>query len=88
MSKFRELIKSPHIHLALATGISIIAMAFISKRVLAKPMESLPQAIPPFLMVIWESLPRRFKKRRIYTPWYWIVAIVIATALVILFHII
>jgi hypothetical protein len=38
MSKIKELIKSPHIQIALATGFSIIVMAYFSKRVLPKPM--------------------------------------------------
>jgi hypothetical protein len=34
MSKFKKLIKSPHIHIALATGFSIIIMAMYRKRLI------------------------------------------------------
>lgn len=86
MSKFKELIKSPHIQIALATGISIIVMAYVSKLVLPKPIGYLSNAIPPFLMVIYEGLLGRYKNTRICTTWYWIAAIFITTALVIVFH--
>ena len=36
ISKLKELIKSPHIHIALATGASIIILAYVSKRVLSE----------------------------------------------------
>jgi len=88
MAKLKELIKSPHIQIALATGVSIIVMAYVSKRILPKPIGSLPNAIPPLLMVVYEALLGRYKNTRICTTWYWIVAIFITTALVILFHIV
>ncbi len=87
MSKFKELIKSPHIQIALATGINIIILAYVSKRVLPQPMSELSLAMPPFLMTIYEVVLRRYKDSKICTPWYWILAIFIATAIVILFHV-
>ena len=84
MSKLKEMIKSPHIQIALATGISIIVMAYFSKRVLPNPIGYLPTAIPPFLMVIYEAVKDRYKDRRITRAWYWVLAIILATALVII----
>ncbi len=86
MSTLKELIRSPHIHIALAAGVSIVVLAYVSKRVLAEPIGSLVLAIPPFLATIFEVARRRFKGSRICTTWYWIVAIFVATGLVILFH--
>lgn len=86
MSKFKKLIKSPHIHISLATGFSIVAMACASKWVLAEPIGYLPLAMPPFLATIYESLLKRHEGKRICTTWYWVVAILIATALVIALH--
>lgn len=88
MSKFKELIKSPHIHIALATGLSIIVLAYVSKRILPKPIGYLSNAIPPFLMVVYEALLNRYKDTRICTTWYWVVGIFFTTALVIVFHIV
>jgi predicted histidine transporter YuiF (NhaC family) len=88
MSKFKELIKSPHVHIALATGFSIIIMAYVSKKILPEPMGSIPLAIPPLLMVLYEALLGRYKNSRICTTWYWILAIIISTALIIAIHMI
>jgi predicted histidine transporter YuiF (NhaC family) len=86
MAKLKELIKSPHIQIALATGISIIVMAYFSKRILPKPIGYLPTALPPFLMAVYEALLGRYKNRRICTTWYWIVAIFVTTAFIIILH--
>lgn len=88
MSKFKEEIKSPHIKIALATGISILIMAYVSKRVLPEPLGYLQLAIPPFIATIFEGIYSRYKDSKICTTWYWIVAIFFATALVILFNMI
>lgn len=86
MSRLKELIKSPHIQVALATGISIVVMAYFSKRVLPKPIGYLPTAIPPFLMAVYEALLSRYKNHKLLTTWYWIVAILFTTALIIVLH--
>ena len=88
MSKLKKEFKQPHIYIALAVGFSIIAMAVVSKRVLAKPIGYLSLAIPPFIGTIFESVYRRYKGSKICTIWYWIIAIFVATAMVILFHIV
>ena len=88
MSKLKEFFKSPHIQIALATGVSILVLAYFSKRVLPKPLEYLELALPPFLATIYEASLSRYKDSRICTTWYWIAAILIATALVIIFHMI
>ena len=88
MSKFKDLIKSPHIQIALATGFSIIVLAYFSKRILPEPIGYLALATPPFLAAIFEGLLGKYKDSKICTTWYWVVAVLGATALVILFHII
>ena len=87
MSKFKKELKQPHIYIAFAVGFSIIIMAVVSKRLLAKPIGYLSLAIPPFIGTIFESLYSRNKDSKICTTWYWVVAIIVAAALVILFHI-
>jgi len=83
MSKLKELIKSPHIHVALATAFSIILMAYVSKKILPEPMDSIPIAIPPFLMLLYEVLLGKYKNTKICTPWYWISAILLSTFIII-----
>jgi predicted histidine transporter YuiF (NhaC family) len=56
MQKLKELIKSPHIQIALATGVSIIVLAYFSKKILPEPIGYLPLAIPPFIATIYEAV--------------------------------
>ena len=86
--KPREYLKSPHIQIALATGVCIVVLAFVSKRILPAPIGYVPLAVPPFLMTVHELVLKRYKNARICTTWYWIVAIFVTTALVILFHVV
>jgi hypothetical protein len=86
MKKIKELIKSPHIQIALATGISIIVIAYFSKRVLPEPIGYLPTAIPPFFMVIYEAVAAKYKDKKINKTWYWITAIFVSTALIIVLN--
>ena len=82
--KLKELLKSPHILIALATGVSIIVMAYFSKRVLPEPIGYLPMAIPPFIALVYENVLNKYKNKKIATAWYWVITIFVATALIIL----
>ena len=86
--KFKEFLTSPHIQIALATGVSIIVMAYFSKRILPKPIGYLPAAIPPFLAVVYEAVLSKYKSKKIATTWYWVAAILGSTILIILMKII
>ena len=86
MNKLKELLKSPHIQIALATAVSIIAIAYFSKRVLPEPIDNLPTAIPPFIALIFESVLSKRKGKKIATTWYWIAAILLSTALIIFLY--
>jgi len=83
VKKIRELLISPHIQIALATGVSIIVMAYFSKRVLPEPIGFLPSAIPPFIAIIYEGVAKKYKDKKIATTWYWVAAIIISTAVII-----
>jgi len=56
VSKLIEIVKSPHIQIALAAGISIIVMAYFPKRVLPNPIGYLELAIPPFITTFMKWL--------------------------------
>jgi len=86
IEKLKELIKFPHIQIALATGISIIVMAYFSKRVLPEPIAYLPLAIPPFIASIFEVILSKHKKKKIAATWYLVAAILITTAFIITFY--
>jgi len=86
MQRLKELLKSPHIQIALATGVSIIVLAYFSKKILPEPIGYLPLAIPPFIATIYEAVAAKHKNKKITTTWYWVVAILVATVLVIVFY--
>jgi hypothetical protein len=86
MSKLTEKLKSPHVQISLAAGASILATAIASRWLLPEPMGYLAQAFAPFLAVIYESVYSKHPDSKVSTTWYWVVAIVVATALVIVLH--
>ena len=86
MKKLKKNFKSPHIQIALATGVSIVVMAYFSKRVLPEPIGYLPMTIPPFIALIYENVLNKHKKKKVATAWYWVIAIFVATALIIILH--
>jgi len=86
MKKIKELLKSPHIQISIATGISIIVIAYFSKYVLPRPVGYLQTAIPPFFIVIYEVVAAKYKNKKITTTWFWITAIFVSTTLVIVLN--
>ena len=86
MSKIKDFFKNPHIQISLATGISILTLAYFSKRVLPEPLSYLFLAAPPFIATIFESLLAKHKDKKIMQTWIWVVAILVASALVIILH--
>ena len=88
MKKLKEIIKSPHIQIALAAGVSIIVLAYFSKRILPEPIGYLPSAIPPFIAVVYEGVLAKHKNKKLARTWYWIAAIFLATAVIIVFHLV
>jgi len=85
-SKLAKQIKSPHVQLSLAVGTSILAVAIASKWLTPKPIGYLSQAFPPFLAVIYEAVYKKHPDSKFCDIRYWIVAIVLATVLVVALH--
>ncbi len=71
---------------ALATGASIVAMAFVSKRVLAEPIRPVFFAIPPLLMSAYEYLAHHKKVRYKSNSTFWAVTILVVTTLILVSH--
>lgn len=86
MLKIKEFFHSPHIQIALATGFSIIVLAMFSKKILPTPIGYLSLAIPPFIAAMFELLYEKYKDTKFLTPWFWITAVLISTAIIILLH--
>ena len=84
MSKVKKISINPQIQIALAAGMSIIVLAFFSKRVLPEPLSYLELALPPFVALFFATPPTKKKKAVGYRrPLYGILAILLATVLVI-----
>ena len=77
-----------HIWVALATGLGIVALSFVSKRALEQPMRPLFLAIPPLLMSAYEFVAHRRKGEPIARPGYWVVGILAVTVLIVAAHLI
>ena len=86
MSKLKESIKSPHIQIALATGISILVLAYFSKKILPEPLSYLQLALPPFFATVFEALLNKYPDKKFCTTWYWVAAVLLCTAIVIVFN--
>ena len=86
MSRITQQIKSPHAQIAAAAGASILALAIASKWLVPRPIGYLSQAFPPFFAVIFETAYAKRPNSKLCTTWYWILAIVLATVLVIALH--
>lgn len=88
LEPLKEFIQSKHIQIALVTGVSLIVLTFISKRVLSAPMKNIYISIPGLIMVAAEGV-LGLKKNAWYTNQYpWIISAVLATGLIIVFHLI
>lgn len=86
MSKLKQLLHSPRIHVALAAGVSIVILAYVSKRILPQPIRVAYLAIPPLLMALHEYVLNRYQETRMAKTAYWVMAIFAATAMVIIVH--
>jgi len=87
MSKIVDFFKSHHIQLALAVGVSILAIAYVSKRVLPEPIGKLPAALPAFVAVLYEAALAKYPDSKLSTAWYWVVAVLATTAVIILVYV-
>jgi hypothetical protein len=86
MTGLRELIRSGHIHVSLALGVSIILLAYVSKHLLDTPIKSLYLAVPSFIMLGYETLIGTKKYPRLTKSVYWVVAILLVTTIIIIAH--
>jgi hypothetical protein len=86
MKTIKEFFTHPIIQLALVSGASIIALAYVSKRVLHEPMRSIYISLPPLLVAMAGGLLGMKKKAWYTNVNYWIIAIAMTTILIIVLH--
>jgi hypothetical protein len=86
MSKLLEMLKISHTPMVFVTGLSVLAIACSSRWVLPEPINPFLLTIPPIIDAIYESLAKKYKEAKFLNPWYWVCAIILTTALLIIFH--
>jgi len=86
MLSLKKMLKSPHIQIALAAGSSIIAFACFSRWVLLNPISPMLLAIPPLIEAFYEGLLKKYKDAAFLKTWYWVTAILLSTALIMILH--
>jgi hypothetical protein len=90
MKKIIELLKSGHIHVATALGISIIVLAYFSKRILDEPLSYMELSICGLIMLGYETV---VQSKKTTDAWfaksiYWVIAIFLAMIIIIVLNII
>ncbi|MCP4583909.1 MAG: hypothetical protein GY839_20040 [candidate division Zixibacteria bacterium] len=88
MKKLKKLIKSGHAQVEGALAINIIVLAYVATRELTRPISYLEFSIAALLMAGYEGVARSKKTANAWfvDPAYWVAAIVVATALIIMRH--
>ena len=86
MDKIKEFFQHPIIQIALAAGASIIILSIFSKRILPEPLSNLELAFPPLIATLYEGLSKTKKASWWGRPLVGILAILLATALVIILN--
>ena len=84
MPELNEYLRSPHIQIAIAAGVSILAIATSSVWVPMAPFDPLLLTIPPLIEVAHGVLYKKRKDAWYVKTWYWVCAILVSTALLIL----
>lgn len=84
MTNIKELMKSSHIQIALASGISMLTIACFTRWILKKPIDPFLLAIPALIEAAYEYVLKKHKDSKICRTWIWIVAILASTILILL----
>ena len=84
MPDLKGLFGSPHIQIAIAAGVSILALATSSVWLPMAPFDPMLLTIPPLIEVVHGVLYKKRKDAWYMKTWYWACLIVVSTALLIL----
>ena len=84
MPDLREYLGSPFIQIAIAAGVSILALATSSVWLTMKPFDPLLLTIPPLIEVVHGALYKKRKDAWYMKTGYWICAILVSTTFLIL----
>ena len=79
MVKVGKLLRSGHVQVAAATGLCIVVMAYVSKRIMQEAIPDLYLAVPPFLMTLYEGFQKKGRGAGAGRVRYWVAAIFLVT---------
>jgi hypothetical protein len=87
MQTIKDFFAHPIIQTALVTGVSIIVLAWFSKRVFAEPLREWELALPAFLFTLWQGLTaRKTAAPWLRRPWIGMLVIAAVTLLIIVLN--
>jgi hypothetical protein len=84
MPDLKEYLRSPLIQIAIAAGVSILALATSSVWLPRRPLDPLMMTIPALIEVVHGALYKKNKNAWYAKTWYWVCGIIVSTALLIL----
>ena len=73
-----------HMLVALTTGICIVGLAYVSRRLVAEPISPVLLGVPPLLLGTYGMALRKYRGHPLMRPWVWALAIVTVSGLVAL----
>ena len=84
MGKIVDFIRNDHIQAATVSGLCIIILAYVFKRVLHQESTHLESALPGLVFTAYEAARAKAKARIVTRPLLWNMAMLLVTGLVIL----
>jgi hypothetical protein len=79
VAKVGKLLGSGHVQIAAATGLCIVVMAYVSKRIMHEAIPDLYLAVPPLLMTLYEGFQKKGRGAVPGRVRYWVAAIFLVT---------
>lgn len=84
MRKVLDILKNDHIQAATVSGLCIIILAYVFKRVLHIESTHLEAGLPGLIFTFYEAARVKATKRILSRPFLWNIAMLLVTGLVIL----
>ena len=87
MNTFIKIIKNAQIQVALVTGLCIIALAVVFKRMLHLQISNIESGLPALIFVIFGGIRTKFAERFWSRPLFWNLVLIIVTGAIIILRI-
>jgi hypothetical protein len=83
-----KIIRNPHIQVALVTGLCIITLAVVFKRILHLELSNLESGLPALVFFIFEAGHKKFAGKFWGRPLFWNLLLIALTGSIIILRII